>query len=216
VPAVAARLQEYAMSANPFHNLVALVRQALGLGVPFALRGGLPPGWLDELTRLRAACLHAALLPGVPPLEVARRVDGLTGLCHQAITLAAPVWRDRFDQAARAALDDALDRVVNALRPVEQLGHLAAGAAAPPADMPEANDAGSVRAIEAVLRLEENQAVLAIAGSAKTAEEKLRELCAFDKRFLAWDSPQWADLLGVTARAVRDTRFWKEVLSPRR
>jgi hypothetical protein len=38
----------------------------------------------------------------------------------------------------------------------------------------------------------------------------MRAILALDRRLLAWDSLRWADLLGVTPSAIRQTPFWKE------
>jgi hypothetical protein len=52
--------------------------------------------------------------------------------------------------------------------------------------------------------------VLAIAHNRQlSADERMRRICAIDKKYLGWTSPQWAALLGVSANAIRLTPFWK-------
>lgn len=43
-----------------------------------------------------------------------------------------------------------------------------------------------------------------------SADKKMRELCRIDSRFLGWDSPRWAKLLGISDPAIRKTKFWTE------
>ena len=57
---------------------------------------------------------------------------------------------------------------------------------------------------------EESAKVLSIANSKKSADDKMREICGIDLQFLAYSSPEWAVLLGVTDAAIRKTTFWNE------
>jgi hypothetical protein len=59
----------------------------------------------------------------------------------------------------------------------------------------------------------ENLKILEIVRSSATADEKMRKIYDIDKRFLAWDSPMWQRLLGVTSSAIRNTSFWIETRS---
>jgi hypothetical protein len=68
----------------------------------------------------------------------------------------------------------------------------------------------SGNAVEALLRDEDSQAILNVTRSDKSADTKMREICGIDKRYLAWQSPQWSGLLGVDSAAIRKTKFWKE------
>jgi hypothetical protein len=66
----------------------------------------------------------------------------------------------------------------------------------------------SPSAVEALLLEEESQRVLAIARGDQSADDKMRAICAVDRRFLGWNSVQWAHLLGVKDAAIRKTTFW--------
>jgi hypothetical protein len=52
--------------------------------------------------------------------------------------------------------------------------------------------------------------LLATFRSDKGVDEKMREICGIDYIALEWNSPTWANLLGVTGGMVRKTQFWKE------
>jgi hypothetical protein len=67
----------------------------------------------------------------------------------------------------------------------------------------------SLSAVEALLG-EESQRVLAIARGDQSADDKMRAICAIDRQYLGWKSPQWADLLGISEPAIRKTMFWRE------
>lgn len=51
--------------------------------------------------------------------------------------------------------------------------------------------------------------VVKIARSQKSSDEKMRLICAIDRRYLAWDSPEWSDAIAVSDAAIRQTPFWK-------
>jgi hypothetical protein len=39
----------------------------------------------------------------------------------------------------------------------------------------------------------------------------MRAICRLDRpRFLAYNSADWEELIGVSASAIRQTKFWKE------
>lgn len=67
----------------------------------------------------------------------------------------------------------------------------------------------SVRAVEALLG-DDSKEILDIARGKGSVDKKMREICGVDRRFLGWDSRQWAELLGVKSPAIRKTKFWKE------
>jgi len=67
----------------------------------------------------------------------------------------------------------------------------------------------SGQAIEGLLGKEAQQ-ILDVARSKAPAEMKMRAVCRIDERHWHWKSTQWADLLGISDAAVRQTRFWKE------
>lgn len=78
---------------------------------------------------------------------------------------------------------------------------------------PLTNQGGSGRplsesALEALMT-EDYPEILAIVTSDKTADDKMRAICATDRRFYGWKSPRWSDLLGVSEAAIRQTEFWK-------
>ena len=43
----------------------------------------------------------------------------------------------------------------------------------------------------------------------KTADEKMRAIYAIDNRVLGWTSVKWAEVLGVSDPAIRQTDWWK-------
>jgi hypothetical protein len=55
---------------------------------------------------------------------------------------------------------------------------------------------------------DEGQAVLKIAQSDKSADDRAIEVCTLDRRFLAWKSPDWGKLLGCSAANIRKGHFW--------
>jgi hypothetical protein len=63
-------------------------------------------------------------------------------------------------------------------------------------------------AVEALLG-DESQQVLNVARSGQSADDKMRAICGIDRRFLAYTSAQWADLLEVSDAAIRKTPFWR-------
>lgn len=48
-----------------------------------------------------------------------------------------------------------------------------------------------------------------------TTDQKMRELCKVDRRYLGFNSKQWSVVLGVTPSAIRQTGFWQEIQSHR-
>lgn len=62
-------------------------------------------------------------------------------------------------------------------------------------------------AVEVLLGADSRE-ILDIARSKKSADDKMREICRIDQRFLGYTSPGWAELLGVSDAAIRKTRFW--------
>lgn len=63
---------------------------------------------------------------------------------------------------------------------------------------------------------EEAQAILKIATSDKSADDRMMEIYRTDLRAIAWKSPHWATILGITDSAVRKTYFWKEFRNSKR
>jgi hypothetical protein len=51
--------------------------------------------------------------------------------------------------------------------------------------------------------------ILKIARSTQSVDGKMRSICGLDRRCLGWNSPRWAEFLGVTSAAIRQTHFWK-------
>lgn len=75
------------------------------------------------------------------------------------------------------------------------------------------NPADDSRKLEVLLSAidDDTKQILLILNGEGTADEKMRRICAIDHRkYLAWKSPQWAAILGVTTAAVRLTEFWKD------
>ncbi len=69
---------------------------------------------------------------------------------------------------------------------------------------------GKKPAVETLLG-EDSGEILKIAGSKKSTDTRMREICRLDRRHVGWNSPRWADLLDVSEGAVRKTPFWKEL-----
>jgi len=44
-----------------------------------------------------------------------------------------------------------------------------------------------------------------------SSDEKMRQMCGLDPRFAGFKSPKWAEMLGVTANAIRQTETWKNL-----
>lgn len=59
--------------------------------------------------------------------------------------------------------------------------------------------------------MDENGArILAIAGDTrKSADDRMRQIVAVDRRACAWPSTKWAELLGVSDAAIRKTLWWR-------
>ena len=68
-------------------------------------------------------------------------------------------------------------------------------------------------AVEALLG-DKAQEVLKVARSNESADSRMRAICGIDRRFLGYESPQWAELLGVSDAAIRKTPFWKQDRRP--
>lgn len=56
---------------------------------------------------------------------------------------------------------------------------------------------------------EEGGEILRIVCSGESANEKMKKIYKVDRRFLGYSSEKWADLLHISAAAVRKTHFWK-------
>jgi len=66
-------------------------------------------------------------------------------------------------------------------------------------------------AIEALLSIDDvSQDILKVANSNRTVDDKLRDICGIDRRFVGLNSTKWAELLGKSTAAIRKTQFWKE------
>jgi hypothetical protein len=78
---------------------------------------------------------------------------------------------------------------------------------------PSAETRVSAKAVEALLG-DDARKIVDITRSSESADTKMRNICAIDLRFLAWDSEQWSELLGVTAAAIRKTHFWRKDRQP--
>jgi hypothetical protein len=82
--------------------------------------------------------------------------------------------------------------------------------------LPKSGSSAAVTALEVLLEAE-GQEVLEVVHSDKSADEKMRAICKIDKRYVAWKSTRWAQLLGVKDAAIRKTTFWtsdrKRILS---
>jgi hypothetical protein len=107
--------------------------------------------------------------------------------------------------AAIARLEEAAGRLMAFLAaPQIATPALIEGAAQP---QPPKSEKVSLGAIEALLG-KESQQVLAVARGDDSADDKMRAICAIDRRYLGWNSVQWAQLLGVKDAAIRKTTFW--------
>ncbi len=68
---------------------------------------------------------------------------------------------------------------------------------------------GSPIAIKHLL-CEGSEEILRVCDSDATVDDKMRNICRCDRRFLFLKSPNWSALLKVTDGAVRRTAFWKQ------
>ncbi len=73
---------------------------------------------------------------------------------------------------------------------------------------PEENNDVRSTAIESLMG-DDDAAILKIAHSKKSADDRMREIYERDNRVIAWDSVRWAGLLGVTDAAIRKATWWK-------
>jgi hypothetical protein len=64
------------------------------------------------------------------------------------------------------------------------------------------------RALEALMGIEDGK-ILKIARSGDSADDRMRAIYRIDTRVLAWDSPRWGCVLGITDAAARKTKWWK-------
>jgi len=78
----------------------------------------------------------------------------------------------------------------------------------PAAEQPKKRRAEAASAVEALLD-EAGREILRIVNSDVDSDTKMREICRIDRTRVHWNSPQWGDLLGVTADAIRQTKFWR-------
>jgi hypothetical protein len=101
-----------------------------------------------------------------------------------------------------------LDQVADALEGVPAGAGPSAGDGAG-SDRPKPRQGVPGSGVELLLE-EDAKAVLGIAHSKRSADVKMRDICRLDRRYLGWDSGQWAELLQVSDAAIRRTRFWKE------
>lgn len=74
--------------------------------------------------------------------------------------------------------------------------------ASPPPPKPGRTVSGS--AVEMLLDPE----ILEVVQSGQSSDDKMRRICDIDRRFLGFDSEQWANLLGVKGGAIRKNPFW--------
>jgi len=92
------------------------------------------------------------------------------------------------------------------------LRSLAEQATAPPDagsdGRPENGPIVKATAVEAMLG-DDAREILGIARSDQSADDRMRAICASDRRFLGYKSTQWAELLDTTDAAIRKTVFWK-------
>jgi hypothetical protein len=74
----------------------------------------------------------------------------------------------------------------------------------------EQTDDPNWQSVLAAVADESALAILNVAkDSARTADERMRVIYAIDNRTVGWTSGRWAEVLEVTAAAVRQTDWWK-------
>jgi hypothetical protein len=66
----------------------------------------------------------------------------------------------------------------------------------------------TAHSMEALIEPEDAR-ILGIAQSDASTDEKLRAIYDIDYRVVAWKSPRWSKLLGVSDAMIRDTSWWK-------
>jgi hypothetical protein len=143
---------------------------------------------LKLLSDLADRCI-AASVDGFSRLEIEHRVRVLQEELRLAILLGPP-----FPDLIRALSD------------VWTLVLVTDNAANTPGQEKSASSA----AVEALLD-DMSQKILTIARSARSVDEKMRDICRVDRRFLGYASERWGKLLSVTASAIRQTPFWIEM-----
>ena len=65
--------------------------------------------------------------------------------------------------------------------------------------------------IEAMLGREGEKKLEIVRCTELTSDEKMRAIHKIDPTAAAWDSPRWAEVLGVSDAAIRKNPFWKEL-----
>jgi hypothetical protein len=174
----------------------------------------------DPYTQEEAAAVAARLRALAADCRVAARGMGCGG-GEEAVDALLQATEDLFN--APAQLSEPYSRANNldaTVHPVAKLaddyeawlraarqgtqGHESSEQAA---GTPKLSRPAPGNAVEALLSDEAHQ-ILEVARSRRSADDKMREICAIDRRFLGYDSPQWAELLGVSDAAIRKTAFW--------
>lgn len=61
------------------------------------------------------------------------------------------------------------------------------------------------------LLVPEADKIMKIVNGTGSAGDKMQTICIIDKSYLGWNSKRWADLLGVSAAAIRQTATWKNI-----
>jgi hypothetical protein len=74
---------------------------------------------------------------------------------------------------------------------------------------PTGEDSPATKHLEILLG-EDGQEILAIARSRVSADDKMRTICRTNCQYLGWKSKQWADLLGISDSAIRQSTFWRQ------
>jgi hypothetical protein len=77
---------------------------------------------------------------------------------------------------------------------------------------PAAEDTNNQRKRDPIVGLLDDVAieVLRIAGDGRGAEDRLQDISKLDTRFWGKDSPELAELLGLSEGRIRQTKWWKE------
>lgn len=136
----------------------------------------------------------------VPPLEAIsyRPPPVLSALDAEIVTRIA---RDNRDSFALDYVEGVLQR--EAALAVTQLAHSQATTQKDPTGN------GELRVLQAIITPEDRTVVLGIVNSEDPVDDKMRDLCRFDRRYVAWNSNEWAGLLKVSPAAIRKSKFWK-------
>ena len=86
-----------------------------------------------------------------------------------------------------------------------------AKATPPPSEQPMPAADTTVAAALAAVVDPDAIAIARVAGDgSQTADQKMRAIYAIDNRAVGWNSSKWAEVLSVTAAAVRQTDWWRE------